>query len=168
MGETTHRQEGNTLTIERTFNGPITSVWKAYSDKKVFDKWWGPEGWQTTTTEFDFREGGRIHYDMHCVDKNQGEWFDQHSWGLMLIETINEPSALSFTDSFTDESGEPNNEMPSLKTVVSLEEADGKTTMTIDATGETPEQMKDLLEMGIVEGFSSQMSKLDTLLESDK
>ena len=117
--------------------------------------------------EFDFKEGGRIHYDMHCVDKNQGEWYGQHSWGIMVIDEIDEPNNFSYTDAFTDESGEPNNEMPKLKTTINLTEVNGKTKMTIKALGDTAEQIEQLLKMGMIEGFSSQMSKLDAALENE-
>lgn len=167
MHSTNVQQNGKTLVIERTFQGPINRVWKAYADKATFEKWWGPEGWETTAKKFDFREGGLIHYDMHCVDKNQGEWYGQHSWGVMLIKTVHAPNNFSYTDAFTDETGSPNHEMPTLKTIIRLAEVDGKTTMTIEATGETPEQVKKLLEMGMIEGFSSQMNKLDALLKNE-
>ncbi|HIA91908.1 TPA: SRPBCC domain-containing protein [Candidatus Saccharibacteria bacterium] len=166
MNNTKASHEGTTLTIERTFNGSAEKLWQAYADKETFEAWWGPEGWETTAKEFDFKEGGRIHYDMHCVDKNQGDWYDQHSWGLMFIEQINKPTNFNYTDVFSDESGEPNKDMPTLKTNVQLVEQDGKTTMIIKATCETAEQIKELLEMGMVEGFSSQMNKLDRFLET--
>lgn len=166
MSDTKVHQNGKTLTIERSFSGTIDQLWKFYAEKEWFEKWWGPEGWETTTKDYDFREGGKIHYDMHCVDKNQGEWYDQHSWGVMFIEKIDNPNSFEYTDAFTDETGEPNKDMPSLKTVVKLAEGEGMTTMTIEATGETTEQVEELLKMGMVEGFSSQMNKLDTLLEN--
>ena len=71
--------ENKTLIIERTFDAPAQKLWRAYADKEWFEQWWGPEGWQTTTKEFTFAPGGRIHYAMKCVDENQGEWFGQES-----------------------------------------------------------------------------------------
>ncbi|MBH1980385.1 SRPBCC domain-containing protein, partial [Candidatus Saccharibacteria bacterium] len=46
------------LIIEYTANGPKDKVWKAYADKDWFEKWWGPEGWETTAKEFNFAPGG--------------------------------------------------------------------------------------------------------------
>ena len=81
------------LTLEREFDAPIDKLWRAYTDKDWFEKWWGPEGWQTTATEFDFQVGGRIHYDMKCVDERQKEWYGKSSWGVMMIEDIDEPNS---------------------------------------------------------------------------
>lgn len=158
--------ENKTLTIEYVANGPIDKVWRFYADKNWFEKWWGPEGWETTAKEFDFRPGGRIHYDMHCVDKAQGEWYGQHSWGLMTVQDIIEGSRITFDDAFTDETGAPNSEMPVMQNTVEFSEADGKTKIVTRSVFETLEQMEEVIKMGVEEGWSSQLDKLDLLLQN--
>jgi uncharacterized protein YndB with AHSA1/START domain len=100
MGQTkvTKGLDNKQLIIERVFDAPAEKVWKAYADKGMFEAWWGPEGWQTTTKEFDFTEGGRIHYDMKCMDEAQGEWFGKSSWGLMVIESVDAPRSFTYKD----------------------------------------------------------------------
>lgn len=66
-----------TLIIEYVASGSVEKVWEAYATKDAFERWWGPEGWDTTTKEFNFVSGGRIHYGMKCVSENQSDWFDQ-------------------------------------------------------------------------------------------
>lgn len=156
--------ENKTLVIEYVANGPKDKVWRFYADKDWFEKWWGPEGWETTAKEFDFRPGGRVHYDMHCVDKNQGEWYDQHSWGLMLLQEIDEGNRIIFKDAFSDETGVANSEMPVMQNTVELDEVDGKTKIVTRSIFETLEQMEEVIKMGVEEGWSSQLDKLDTLL----
>src|SRR5690242_1635466 len=94
-----------TLTVERTFNAPKHKVWNAYADKDVFVRWWGPEGWETTVKEFEFKPGGRNLYAMKCVDKNQGDFYGQESWGLMEFESINEPDTFTYNDFFANPDG---------------------------------------------------------------
>ncbi|HEX8763089.1 MAG TPA: SRPBCC domain-containing protein [Candidatus Saccharimonadales bacterium] len=157
--------ENKTLTIERTFDAPKEKLWRAYADKEWFEKWWGPEGWQTTTKAFDFRPGGQIHYGMKCVDENQGEWFGQESWGLMQIESVDEPTSFAAKDHFSDADGTLNTEMPTQRFEVELvEEADGKTRLVSRSITETVEQLEQLVKMGMVEGFSSQLNRLEDLL----
>lgn len=156
--------DNNTLIIEAIVSGPKDRVWQFYADKDLFEKWWGPEGWQTTAKEFDFREGGHIHYDMHCIDERQGDWFDQHSWGVMNIQTIDEGNGLTFEDIFSDETGVPTPDMPVSQTSVGLEEVDGRTVIATKTTFDTPEQLEEVLKMGIEEGWSSQLEKLNALL----
>ena len=136
--------ENKTLIIERTFDAPAQKLWRAYADKEWFEQWWGPEGWQTTTKEFTFAPGGRIHYAMKCVDENQGEWFGQESWGLMVIEALDEPHSFSAKYYFIEE--------------------DGKTRMVNKSIAQSAEQLEQLVEMGMIEGFSSQLNRLEALL----
>lgn len=156
--------ENKTLTIERTFDAPKEKLWRAYADKEWFERWWGPEGWETTTKEFDFRPGGRVHYGMKCVDKNQGEWFGKESWGLMQIETVDEPTSFTADDYFSNPDGTIDEKMPGQKFVVEFIEENGKTRLVSRSITETAEQLEEFVKMGMVEGFDSQMNKLDQLL----
>lgn len=156
--------ENKTLVIERTFDAPKAKLWGAYSNKELFEAWWGPEGWQTTTKEFDFKPGGRIHYCMKCVDKNQGEWFGKESWGLMVIENIDEPNGFSATDYFSDESGTPNAEMPTQKFIVEFVEEEGKTRLVTKSVSESVEKLEEVIKMGMIEGFGSQLNRLEKLV----
>lgn len=156
--------ENKTLTIERTFDAPKEKLWRAYADKEWFEKWWGPEGWETTTKEFGFTPGGKVHYGMKCVDKDQGEWFGQESWGLMEIESVDEPNSFTANDYFSDADGSINETMPSQMFVIELVEEAGKTRVINRTITKTAEQLEELVKMGMIEGFSSQLNKLERLL----
>jgi uncharacterized protein YndB with AHSA1/START domain len=155
--------ENKHLIIEFIIPASQEEAWKAYSDQAWFKKWWGPEGWETTTKEFDFTPGGKVHYGMKCVDEAQTEWFGQTSWGIMQIEEIATPGSFTYRDYFADEAGNVNSEMPALL-VKNEFIAQGDTTKVVSTTyADTTEQLEQLLEMGMVEGFSSQLTKLDAL-----
>lgn len=156
--------EAKTLTIERTFAAPKEKLWRAYSDKDWFVKWWGPEGWQTSVKEFDFKAGGRIHYGMKCVDKAQGEFYGQESWGIMQLEAINEPDSFEYKDYFADADAKVQENMPALRATVELKEADGKTTLITRCYADTAEDIEKLVAMGMVEGFSSSADRLERLV----
>lgn len=156
--------ENKKLIIEFIANGSIDKVWSAYADKGTFEKWWGPEGWKTTAKEFTFEPGGRVHYGMKCVDENQGEWFGQVSWGLMAVQEVNPSHSFTYKDYFSDESGAINTELPALTVTNEFFEQDGKTKIVSTSLADSAEQIEQLLKMGMVEGFSSQLNKLDTLV----
>ncbi len=158
--------ENKTLTIEYVANAPKEGVWRAYADKEWFEKWWGPEGWETTTKEFNFTPGGKVHYGMKCVDENQGEWFGQVSWGVMEIQSVDEPNSFTYVDYFSDEQGELNREMPALTVTNEFVEENGKTKIISRSVADNVEQIEQLIQMGMVEGFSSQLNRLDALMES--
>ncbi len=156
--------ENKTLIIERSFNASREKLWRAYADKEWFERWWGPEGWTTTVKEFNFAPGGKIHYGMKCVDENQKEWFGREEWGVMNIETVDEPNSFSAIDQFCDAEGVINEAMPAQKFIVEfVEEGAGSKLVTRSIT-DTEEQLEGLLKMGMVEGFSSQLNKLEALL----
>ena len=144
MAETkvTKDLENKTLIIERVFDAPKDKVWQAYADKEWFEKWWGPEGWETTTKEFDFTPGGRIHYGMECVDKNQGEWFGKVSWGVMAIESVNGNDSFTYKDYFSDEAGVLNQEMPALKVTNEFITEDGKKKLVSRSVADSAEQIE--------------------------
>jgi uncharacterized protein YndB with AHSA1/START domain len=156
--------ENKKLVIEFTANGSKDKVWAAYADKDMFEKWWGPEGWETTTKEFNFTAGGDVHYGMKCVDKNQGDWFGQTSWGVMKIQDVDTTNSFTYMDYFSDEQGVLNEEMPALKVTNEFFEEDGKTKIVSTSFADTSEQIEQLINMGMIEGFSSQLNKLDQLL----
>src|SRR5690606_30643435 len=154
----------NSLIIEWEAKAPKEKVWRAYADKEWFERWWGPEGWETTTKEFDFRPGGRVHYCMKCVDKNQGEWYGQESWGMVVMEEVDAPNRFTGKDYFSDADGNQNSEMPGLTMTVELIEDNGTTRVISRSIAEAAEQLQQLIEMGMEEGFKSQLSKFDALM----
>ncbi len=156
--------ENKKLVIEYLANGPLEKVWRAYADKNWFEKWWGPEGWETTTKEFSLTPGGRIHYGMKCVDEQQGEWFGQTSWGLMEIQKVEDQKSFTYVDYFSDENGTLNQEMPALTITNEFIEEDGKTKIVSTSYADSAEQIEQLIKMGMIEGFSSQLNKLDELV----
>ncbi|HEX6416666.1 MAG TPA: SRPBCC domain-containing protein [Candidatus Saccharimonadales bacterium] len=156
--------ETNTLTIERTFDAPRERVWDAYADADKFVQWWGPEGWETTVKELNLTPGGRNHYCMKCVDERQGEWFNQESWGMMVFEDVNEPASFTYKDYFSDAEGTLNKEMPTMTITMDFIEEDGKTKVVSRGVVESKEQLEQLVNMGMVEGITSTMDKLETFL----
>lgn len=156
--------ENKTLTLEREFNAPIDKVWRAWADKATFEKWWGPEGWQTEVKEFNFTPGGRVHYGMKCIDQAQGEWYGQVSWGMMLIESVDAPNKFSYKDYFSDEDGNLSQELPALTISNEFVEINGTTKLISRSQAESADQIEQLIKMGMLEGFTSQLLKLDQLL----
>lgn len=152
------------LVVEYVANGPLDKVWQAYANKEAFEAWWGPEGFETTAKEFAFEPGGRVHYGMKCVDESQGEWFGQTSWGVMEIQSIENAKSFTYKDYFSNEAGTLNNEMPVLTVTNEFTEQDGKTKIVSTCYADKAEQIEELIKMGMIEGFSSQLNKLDKLV----
>ena len=63
------------IVISRTINAPRALVFEAFSDITHLSRWWGPEGFTTTTRAFEFRVGGEWDFVMHGPDgTDYQEW----------------------------------------------------------------------------------------------
>ncbi len=158
--------ENKTLIIERTFNAPRERVWEAYANPEKFAQWWGPEGFETTVKEFSFVPGGKNHYGMKCVDERQTEWFGQTSWGMMAFESVDRPNSFTYKDYFSDEAGTIKEDMPAMTITMDLVEEDGKTKLVSRGVVESKEQLEQLVNMGMIEGLTSTLDKLEAFVEN--
>lgn len=52
----------------REFDAPRDLVFSAFTDPKHLAQWWGPDGFTTTTSQFEFRAGGTWRFVMHGPD----------------------------------------------------------------------------------------------------
>ena len=52
----------------RLLDAPRELVWSVWTDPKHLAQWWGPDGFRTTTSAFDFRPGGVWRFVMHGPD----------------------------------------------------------------------------------------------------
>ena len=46
------------LIITRVFDAPRELVWKAFTDPKRMNEWWGPKGFTVEHSKMDLRVGG--------------------------------------------------------------------------------------------------------------
>ncbi|MCK6255538.1 SRPBCC domain-containing protein [Fictibacillus sp. KIGAM418] len=157
--------EGKVLMIERVFNAPKDIVFKAFSQPEHLSRWWGPKGWETDIRQFDFQPGGVWLYCMKCVDKNQGDFYGQESCGKAVYQEIVAPEKVVYKDFFTDGEGNEMEGMPGMLVTLEFTEYEGATKVITRSEFVTEEALKQVKDMGVVEGFSSQMERLDDLLE---
>lgn len=156
--------EGNNLVIERNFKAPRAAVFKAYSDSALIEAWWGPEGWKTKNTSFEFKQNGVWHYCMTCTDENQGDFFGQESWGLAVYKKMVAPEVILYTDAFSDKDGNVAPDMPEMQISVFFKEESQQTLLEIKSAFASEEALMQVLEMGVVQGMESQFCRLDELL----
>lgn len=149
------------LVLERVFNAPRALVFKMYKEPEHLKFWWGPKGWELPVCKVDFRPGGVWHYCMKCVDKNQGQFFGMESWGKAIYQEIVEPEKIVYTDYFSDAEGNENADMPSTKVTTELIDLGGKTKLVSRGEYASPEALKTVMEMGMLEGISQTWERLE-------
>src|SRR5665213_2783297 len=66
------------IVISRVIDAPWALVFEAFTEVRHLSRWWGPEGFTTTTRAFEFRVGGEWDFVMHGPDgTDYQEWI---SW----------------------------------------------------------------------------------------
>ncbi len=63
------------ILISRMIDAPRELVFEAFTEVRHLSRWWGPEGFTTTTRAFQFRVGGEWDFVMHGPDgTDYQEW----------------------------------------------------------------------------------------------
>jgi uncharacterized protein YndB with AHSA1/START domain len=66
------------IVISRVIDAPRDLVFEAFTEVRHLSRWWGPEGFTTTTQSYEFRVGGEWSFVMHGPDgTDYAEWI---SW----------------------------------------------------------------------------------------
>lgn len=148
---------GGDLILTRQFDAPRRKVFEAHSDCKHLMNWWGPRQWPLTYCKMDFRVGGKWHFCMTGPDGTE-------SWGLVIYKEIREPEYIVYEDHFADKDGNVNKEFPSTVIRTEFQEKDGKTIAKTTAKYSSPEDLKKVMDMGMIEGTSETFDRLEEYL----
>ncbi|MFC8363535.1 SRPBCC family protein [Streptomyces griseorubiginosus] len=63
------------ILVSREIDAPREVVFEAFTQVRHLSRWWGPEGFTTTTRSFEFRVGGAWDFVMHGPDgTDYQEW----------------------------------------------------------------------------------------------
>jgi uncharacterized protein YndB with AHSA1/START domain len=158
----TTAEKQKTISIERTFDLPVTRLWKAFTDAESFKKWWGPENYTCPYCTIDFKVGGKYLNSMQGQDGKE-------IWSTGTYKEIVLHKKIVYTDSFSDSKG--NKVFASeykmagaweLELIVTLEfkEAGDKTNLLLKHHG-IPEDIYDECIMG----WQSCLDKLERTIK---
>ena len=151
--------EALTLTMTAEFDATEEAVWELWANPRKLERWWGPPTYPATVTVHELTAGGRVQYYM------TGPEGDRHH-GLWQVVGVDAPTSLEFEDSFCDESGVLNEELPTTTARVSIGPAvSGRTQMTITSEFTSVDHMEQLVQMGMVEGLTQSVGQIDAILE---
>lgn len=151
--------KGQELIITRDFDAPPALMFEVWSDCKHLKHWWGPKEWPMHECEMDFREGGSW---LYCL---RGPNEEDESWGKAIYNEIEKPTKIVYRDYFADSKGTINESLPGSKTVLEFLEHNGITRQVSVTRYESAENLRQVLDMGMIEGMNSSMERLDEYLE---
>jgi len=74
-GGAAHATADREIVLSRVISAPQELVFEAFTQVRHLSRWWGPEGFTTTTRSFEFRVGGEWDFVMHGPDgTDYQEW----------------------------------------------------------------------------------------------
>ena len=159
MPENLTAEKHKTITIKRTFNLPLSAVWKAWTEPESMKKWWGPKEYTCPDCSIDFRVGGKFLASMQGADGKK-------IWSTGTYKEIVPLKKIVNTDSFADSTG---NIVPAsyykmsgdwgleLLVTTEFEEVDGKTNISLQHAG-LPVELSD----ECMQGWQSSFDKLES------
>ena len=155
------------LVVTRVFDAPRDLVWKALTEPKHLEHWWGPKGFTSHSPQT--RTTPRRHLSLQPANADGREM-----WGKWVYRELIAPQRLVMVSSFTDEKGnltrhpfEPNWPLEILGTSTFTEDR-GRTTVTVrmvplNATESESKTFFDRTNF-MEEGFAGTFDKLDEYL----
>lgn len=150
-------KDKNTITVKREFAANRQLVWDCYTKSELLDQWFAPKPFTTKTKSMEFREGGHWIYAM--VDPDGKEYWGRTDY--LKIRPIEKYTAL---DAFCDESGEPNPALPRAEWIVSFVDQGEHALVETVVTYNSLTDLETVIQMGMKEGLTSTLEKLDELL----
>jgi len=133
----------------REFDVPRELVFAAWTDPKHLAQWWGPDGFTTTTSRFEFRPGGVWRFVMHGPDGRDYQ-------NRIVFDEIVPPERIVYRH----DGGEDVEPVQFSQTVI-FEDLDGRTRMTWRGVfPSATERDRVIKEYGADKGLVQTMARL--------
>jgi uncharacterized protein YndB with AHSA1/START domain len=139
------------ITMTRRFDAPRDLVFKTIMDPNLIPQWWGPRYLTTTVDEMDVRPGGKWRYVQRDPDGHE------HAF-RGVYHDITAPKGFVCTFEYEGVPGHV------LLETVTLEEVDGKTTMTGQSVFQSVADRDGMVASGMESGATEMMDRLEELL----
>jgi uncharacterized protein YndB with AHSA1/START domain len=150
------------ITFERTYDAPIETVWQAWTDAEMLQKWWGPDNVDVPECEIDARVDGRLYIVMEA-NEAMGEYKGTR-WPMEgTFTAVEKPTKLSYTTKAWTEGTEETTGIDQTAEL-NLHEENGKTNMTLKVTINKIGPDAKMAVEGMQWGFNQQFDKLGKFL----
>lgn len=155
--ELTADQASHTVTVIREFNGRRQLVWDCHTRSELLDQWFAPKPLTTQTRHMDFRAGGYWHYAMITPEH-------ERHWYRLDYRTIDPIDGYTAQDSFCDEAGTINPDLPGSHWDVAFADQGKRTLVTTMVRFASSDALQAAIGMGLKDGLASTLERLDELL----
>ena len=140
------------IQMTRVFDAPRELVFEAHTTGEHMSKWWGPRKYEVVNMEFDFREGGKWRF------VHRGPEGEDHGFRGEFREIV-PPEKIVWTFEYEGAPGQIAVE------TMTLEEKDGKTTLTAVSDAGSKEARDAVLQSGMQEGAAETWDRLEEYVQ---
>ncbi|HUG12300.1 MAG TPA: SRPBCC domain-containing protein [Opitutaceae bacterium] len=131
LSEQIPAMQSEPFVFTRDFDAPLDLVWRAWTEREQFARWFGPKGFTIRMKSFDLRPGGMCHYSMVTPDGKE-------MWGKAVYREVVPQRRLVWINSSSDPDGgitrHPFTKDPwplQMLTTVTFAESGGRTAVTV-------------------------------------
>jgi uncharacterized protein YndB with AHSA1/START domain len=150
--------------FERTYDAPLETVWKAWTEPAMLKQWWGPNDVIIPECEVDLRVGGRIYIVMEAGEAMGA--YKGTRWPMEgTFTVVEENSKLAYAVKAWTEGQEEASQIDQVSELT-LSEEGGKTTIKLKATINKTGPAAAMAVEGMKSGFTQQFDKLDEFLKN--
>jgi uncharacterized protein YndB with AHSA1/START domain len=146
------------IVTTRTFAAPRALVFEAWTRPEHVDRWWGPNGFQTTTERMDVRVGGEWRFTMRSA---QYGTFPNR----VVYREVVPPERLVYDH---DSGGDLEEDPHAFRMYVWFEERGGQTVVTMRHVFRSVEACDQAKQFGAVEGGRQTLERLDVWLQAHR
>ncbi len=146
------RRGDRELVVTRTFNAPASTVYKAWSQPELFQRWWVPKsasGVSLVSCDMDVRTGGKYRLVFGVGGSDTMAFYGKY------LEVVQNERIV-----WTNDEGEEG-----AVTTVTFEDQGGKTLLTFYEVYPSAEALEEALQ-GSAAALPEQLEQLDELLSS--
>lgn len=135
------------LTVRREFAASRERVWEAFTDPAQVDRWWGPDGFETTTDEMDVSPGGVWRFVMVGPD---GQEFQNR----IEYDAVEEPARLAYAH------GSPDDPEQFRATITLDAVGGGETELVMEMRFPSAAALDEAIDYGADEGAKQTLGRL--------
>ena len=151
------RSDALEVKFSRLLDAPRELVWCMWSELRHVHEWYGPDGFTTTTLEFDFVPGGVWRHVMHGPD---GTDYPTR----IVFREIDRPSRLVYDNTW---------ELPGVplefRVVVTFEAKGSKTVLSLHMTFPSEDALRIAVERyGVLDGGTQTLDRLARTLDQNR
>ncbi len=139
------------IVATRVFDAPRERVFKAHTDPKLIEQWWGPARYTTIVDTMDARPGGAWRFINRDAD---GTEYGFHG----VYHEVLAPERITWTFEFEGWPGHV-----SLETLT-FEERDGATTLTVRSVFQSVADRDGMVNAGMADGLGESWDRLAALV----